>query len=58
MNVSDFIEKVDEIMLHDYGMTASELYDGEEDFKKVMSPGESPEEFVQWLAEKHDLIKL
>jgi hypothetical protein len=53
--ITTWKRQVDALMKRDYAIDTDDAGLGEEDIARFFADGDTPEEFVNWFAEKYDL---
>ena len=53
--MNEFIEAVEKYLMEVYCIAINDITDNEQ--LEAFKDGEDPEEFVEWLADKYDLIR-
>ena len=53
----EFKKKFEQVLMERHGITINDATD-EEQLQREFNNGSSPEEFVEWIANKHDLDRI
>lgn len=54
---ADFKKQFEEILMERHGITINDCTD-EEQLQREFNDGSSPEEFIEWIADKHGLDRI